>query len=118
MKWLAVFVLAACHGSGSDRSYALATGGDPDDGLVAIEEHGCAACHAIPGVRSLRGSVGPSLADFAHRSVIAGILPNSPPNLTHWLLDPPRISPHTAMPAVGLTEQEARDVAAYLYTLD
>ena len=68
-------------------------------------------------MRALHGRVAPSLDDFAHRAVIAGILPNTPANLTRWLLDPPRISPRTAMPELGLTDQEARDVAAYLYTL-
>jgi cytochrome c1 len=34
-----------------------------------------------------------------------------------WLLDPPQIDPLTAMPAPGISEAEARDVAAYLYRL-
>ena len=34
-----------------------------------------------------------------------------------WLLDPGAISPGSAMPALGLSEAEARDAAAYLFTL-
>jgi cytochrome c len=108
----------ACRGSGTDRSYPVSTGGDRTRGLAAIERLGCGACHDIPGVRGLHGRLAPSLDDFTHRAVIAGILPNSPANLTRWLLDPPSISPRTAMPVLGLTDQEARDVAAYLYNLD
>ena len=47
-----------------------------------------------------------------------GVLPNTPDNLLAWIKDPPGIDPLTAMPASGLDEAEARDVAAYLYTLD
>jgi cytochrome c1 len=32
--------------------------------------------------------------------------------------DPHLVEKHTAMPTLGLTQKEARDVAAYLYTLD
>jgi mono/diheme cytochrome c family protein len=31
---------------------------------------------------------------------------------------PRSVEAHTAMPAVGLSEQQAKDVAAYLYTLN
>ena len=51
------------------------------------------------------------------RAYIAGRLPNRPTMLTVWLRDPPPIDPETAMPALGLSEAEALDVAAYLYTL-
>ena len=49
--------------------------------------------------------------------MIAGELPNSPPNLVRWLLNPPSVEPGTAMPDLGLTDQQAHDIAAYLYTL-
>jgi cytochrome c1 len=32
-------------------------------------------------------------------------------------MDAPKMKPRTAMPDLGLSEQQARDVAAYLYTL-
>jgi cytochrome c2 len=115
---LLVLALAGCRGSGTDRTYPVATGGDPEHGRAEIVRYGCAACHEIPGVRELHGRVAPALADFAHRGVIAGVVPNTPDNLEHWLVDPPAISPRTAMPPLGLTQEEARDVAAYLYTLD
>lgn len=92
-------------------------GGHPTAGRALIASYGCAACHHIPGVRTVSGSVGPSLEGFGRRSYIAGRVPNRPAWLTLWLRDPPFIDPQTAMPALGITEREARHMAAYLYTL-
>jgi cytochrome c len=107
----------ACEGGGQSLA-TRPTGGDADRGELAILDHGCGACHVIPGVRAARGDVGPPLAGFGRRSLIAGVVPNDPAHLVHWLRDPRAFEPHTAMPDLGLTEREARDVAAYLYTLD
>jgi cytochrome c2 len=92
-------------------------GGDPRSGAALIATYGCTACHQVPGIALATGTVGPPLAGFARRAYIAGRLPNRPMMLTAWLRDPPAIDPETAMPALGLTETEALDVAAYLYTL-
>jgi cytochrome c len=72
----------------------------------------------IPGIDQPRGVVGPPLDAFARRTFIAGVIPNTPVNLMRWVIDPQAIDPRTAMPSVGLTQAEAQDVAAYLYTLD
>lgn len=111
-------VAASCRGEEHRDSFRVATGGDADRGHDVIAEHGCAACHDIPGVRAPGGLVGPPLGGFARRTFIAGELPNTPENLVRWIQHPHRIEPHTAMPELGLTEKEARDVAAYLSTLD
>jgi cytochrome c1 len=37
--------------------------------------------------------------------------------MVRWLLDPPAVDSATAMPKVGLSITQARDVSAYLYTL-
>jgi cytochrome c2 len=92
-------------------------GGDPERGAAAIVTYGCGGCHSIPGIRGARGTVGPPLNDFATRGYVAGVQPNWPRHLVRWIVDPPAISPQTAMPALGVTEQEGRDIAAYLYTL-
>jgi cytochrome c1 len=62
--------------------------------------------------------VAPSLEAFARRTFIAGVVPNTPTNLVRWVIDPTSIEPRTAMPVLGLSQAEAQDVAAYLYTLD
>ncbi|WP_166805097.1 cytochrome c4 [Nitrosococcus wardiae] len=92
-------------------------GGNPKTGRNLIAHYGCTACHPIPGVNTLTGSVGPSLEGFGRRSYIAGRIPNRPAWLTLWLQNPPFIDPKTVMPALGINEVEARHMAAYLYTL-
>jgi mono/diheme cytochrome c family protein len=94
--------------------------GDPARGLalVAGGSYGCAACHAIPDIRFPKGNVGPPLAGMAGRSLIAGHLPNKPGVMVAFLQNPPALAPQTGMPNVGLTTEQARDIAAYLYTLE
>ena len=94
------------------------TGADAAAGLAVIERLGCAACHQIPGVDWPQGTVGGSLDGFADRSMIAGQFPNQPDTLANWVRNAPSMSATTGMPAMPLTSAEARDVAAYLYTLD
>jgi cytochrome c1 len=110
-----LLLLGAC--TASDR-YRPQPFGDPVAGKATIEHYGCNACHAIPEIRGFGGEVAPSLAHIANRALIAGELPNTPANLVRWIQDPHAIEEHTAMPTLGLTPKEARDVAAYLYTLD
>jgi cytochrome c len=93
------------------------TGGDPATGQVKIRNYGCQACHTIPGVSGADAWVGPPLMHWSKRVYIAGELPNTPENLTKWIQHPPQIEPKTAMPDMGVTEQDSRDIAAYLYTL-
>lgn len=94
------------------------TGADTRAGLETIERVGCAACHRIPGVDWPQGTVGGSLNGFADRSMIAGRFPNQPDILAVWIRNAPSMSATTGMPAMPITPTEARDVAAYLYTLE
>jgi cytochrome c1 len=91
--------------------------GDPERGRDAIARVGCGVCHVIPGVRGPDGVVGPSLAKVGSRVYLAGSLPNRPPVMAQFVRDAPSLVPGTAMPDLPLDEQAARDVAAYLYTL-
>ena len=92
-------------------------GADAGRGRARIAEYGCVSCHAIPGVRGPGARVGPPLRHLASRAYLAGVLPNTPANLVRWLRAPPAIAPRTAMPDMGLSEADARDIAAYLLTL-
>jgi cytochrome c1 len=91
--------------------------GDPARGRAVIAGVGCGACHDIPGVPGAAGIVAPSLRSFARRTLIGGVHVNEAQVLVGWVRDAPQLSPETGMPAMPITEQEARDVAAYLYTL-
>jgi cytochrome c1 len=113
---LALLLLGACERDEAPAAQRV-FGGSPEFGRELIAAQGCTACHVIPGIAGFTGSVGPSLDGFGGRALIAGRLPNRPMMLTAWLRDPPAIDPATAMPALGLSEPETRDMAAYLYTL-
>jgi cytochrome c2 len=115
---LAVSTLIGCEGGRTDYLPPAFTGGNAHKGAAAIAEVGCGACHVIPGIRGARGVVGPSLDGFAQRTFIAGQLPNTPGNLTTWILNPHAVEPQTAMPALDLDPGQARDIAAFLYTLN
>lgn len=118
-RWLIalqICLLAGCARP-EQRSLTVTTGGDPVRGIAVIREVGCGSCHTIPGIREARGRVAPPLTFFAERTFIAGRVPNTPSNLVLWISNPPAVDPGTAMPRLGLSEQQARDVAAYLYTL-
>jgi len=112
---LALGIMANYRGGGKDEP--VFTGGVAGHGRQVILEKNCGSCHTIPGVRGARGVVGPPLFFFSRRTYIAGQLPNSTENLVRWLRSPQSVEPGTAMPTLGLSEQQARDVAAYLYTL-
>jgi cytochrome c len=110
---------ASCGGSSeAERAAAEMTGGgSPARGRAAIERYGCATCHTIPGVRGADALVGPPLTQVASRAYVGGVLTNSPENMIRWIRDPRAVDPLTAMPTLGVTDQDARDIASYLYTL-
>lgn len=108
-------LLSACTSGPSDVAVQV-TGGDASRAPELIRQYGCSSCHTVPGVRSARGLVGPPLTDIQHRAYIAGVLPNTPENLIDWIRMPQAIRPGTAMPNMGVTDEDARHLAAYLYT--
>ncbi|WP_119679773.1 c-type cytochrome [Indioceanicola profundi] len=121
--FLLFLTLTACNEAATERPASEiarhVAGGDPEIGrrILNDRDYGCGACHAIPGVRHARGSVGPPLHGMAVRGYVAGRLPNYPENLVNWIYDPQRIDPQSAMPNTGISREEATHVAAYLYTL-
>ncbi len=108
--------LTACAGS-AGRDGEDAGGGSADRGRQAIERFGCGACHTIPGIEGAQASVGPSLEGIGRRARLAGDLPNTPDNLVRWIRTPQDVVAGTMMPNLGIGDRDARDIAAYLYTL-
>jgi len=122
-RWLRMIALAgaaasigAC-GDARGASARMVQGGDADRGARAIDTYGCGTCHMIPGIRDATGMVGPPLTAFGRRTIIAGRVPNDPDALVHWIRAPQEIDPGTAMPNLDVTDRDAKDIAAYLYTL-
>jgi cytochrome c len=110
-------VVAGCDAGKTRRDVDVSTIGDSQHGKQLIASYGCGACHMIPGVHAARGKVGPPLLYFAERTMIAGELPNTPENLEKWIEHPKQVEPNTAMPDLGVKPNEAKEMAAYLYTL-
>ena len=90
---------------------------DAARGKTAILQYGCISCHAIPGVVGANAPVGPPLDGMGARTILAGVIPNTPENLVKFLRDPKDVKPLGAMPDLGVTERDARDIAAYLLAL-
>ncbi len=91
---------------------------DASRGRVALHQHACTACHTIPGIAGADVHVGPPLRGLARQPLIAGSLPNTEEALVQWIRNPHRVDPESAMPALGVSEADARDMAAYLRTLN
>lgn len=116
----AVASIMVLHGQDVTRARLQAeqmTGGSVDRGRLASARYGCGACHVIPGITAAEGQVGPSLAGIASRRTIAGRLANQPGQMVFWLRHPQKVVPGNAMPDQQLSARDARDIAAYLYTL-
>lgn len=130
LRWLALLVAASVfaavaaggvmYAQARSRTRTMAeqiTGGSSKAGRVAIATYGCGSCHVISGVSGALGEVGPPLTGIATRAEIAGHLPNDPAAMVRWLMHPQAIAPGNGMPEQGVSEAEARDMSAYLYTL-
>jgi cytochrome c len=113
---LLLLVALAAAGCGGRPSVATVAGGAPERGKTLILRYGCAACHFIPGIPGHGANVGPPLANLGSRAYVAGVLPNTPENLVLWLRNPPQVDPRTAMPNLGVSQGEAADIAAFLYS--
>jgi cytochrome c1 len=105
-------VLSGCSDAGPNAI------GDPVRGRVALTQYACHACHVIPGVTGSDVHVGPPLAGLARRATIAGNITNTPEHLIAWIRDPQALDQTTAMPNMHVSERDARDIAAYLSTLN
>jgi len=109
--------LCGCRGGKLPLPYHPQVAGSPLRGQAVIVQYRCGSCHIIPGIDNANGLVGPPLTEFSRRTFIAGEVPNVPANLVHWVESPTSLKPATAMPDLGLSQQQATDVVAYLETL-
>ena len=117
-------LLVAPSGCGNKFDYAKGaemTGGDPQAGREKIIVHDCHSCHEIPGVPLNPQRKGPSLKHWAGQSTIAKKLPNTPENLEDYIEHPERMrhgsSVKNEMSLSSVKPADAKDIAAYLYSL-
>jgi cytochrome c len=113
---LLLILLAACNSKQKHHNMP-ATGGNADRGRKVLQNYGCTSCHAIPGVSGPQGEVGPPLARMGSRQLIGGKFQNTPRNMMNFIRNPQAMDPQNAMPNLGVTAGDARDIAAYLSTL-
>lgn len=101
------------------KAEETAATGAPDAGRGkrALHQYACITCHEIPGVTGAEVGVGPPLHGIGSRRMLGGVLPNSPENMALWIRFPRRFAPGSAMPDLGVSARDARDIAAYLGTL-
>ncbi len=114
----AVTALAACGRPDAPtvRQATMVGAAEPKKAPAALRAYGCVSCHTIPGVRGANALVGPPLNAFAKRRFVAGRVPNEPDRLVQFIVNPQSIKPGSAMPVTGIGVEEARNVAAYLYS--
>lgn len=101
----------------SSPSHAADATSEAAQGRRLLGQYQCGSCHAIPGVAAARGKAGPALDAFGLRSYIAGHVPNRTENLVRWIVRPSSVVPGTTMPSMGVSEEDARRMAAYLHGL-
>ena len=112
-----VTILSGCRAETQTPQHQIIPDGDAARGQRAFVDYGCHSCHVIPGIRQARGLVGPPLTDWGDRGFIAGQFDNNAENLVSWIMAPQALIPGSAMPDMGVTWQDAKDMSAYLYSL-
>jgi cytochrome c1 len=111
---LAVLGSTGCGGGGA--TIEVGGGARASRAPAEIAAYGCGSCHTIAGVSGANADIGPELRHFADRRYIAGRLPNTAPNLIRWIRSPQQVDPGNVMPDLNVSDQDARDIAAYLYS--
>ena len=105
--------------TGSDGSFhprkGISAGGDASRGKGLVETVGCKGCHVVADDLRMRQARGFSY-DVAPELSRAGSKLD-PDWIFEWIKDPRAYRPATRMPNLRLTDQEARDIVAYLSTL-
>ncbi len=111
-------MLAFAAGCGGDDPDTVEVeGGDPATGEELVVSYDCASCHYIPGFPESSGHDAPGLQLWPNRAFVAGAAPNRPENVISFLMEPDSIQPGSGMPNLGISEEEARHIAAYLFTI-
>ena len=86
-------------------------------GSALFMKASCASCHHIAGTVA-NGLEGPDLTHFASRkTMLAGLMDNTPDNVTKWITDPQKIKPGAHMPRFIFAADSIKVLTAYLTSL-
>lgn len=115
---LSIMACTAREQQSSAPTGQTAPSAEAEQGRHLIARYGCNACHVVPGVAGPQGALGPSLAGIASRPTLSGgTVQNTPANLAQFIQNPASLNAQSTMPPIGLSDEEARAIAAYLATL-
>jgi len=120
LKTLPAMDSAQYASSVTSASQTCATRGEDSappmtEGAVVLRQYACHSCHVIQGVVGPDIHVGPRLERWPSRASIAGGLPNTRENLARFIRKPNEHVPGSLMPALGVTEADARLMADFLF---
>ena len=93
----------------------ISQGGSSAHGMELVNTIGCKGCHVIGDDTRMRNARGFSY-DMAPELTRAGSKLN-PDWMFEWIKNPRAFRPNTRMPNLRLSDQEARDIVAYLSTM-
>lgn len=86
-------------------------------GMRLFSERTCAGCHSISGIVAV-SHIGPDLTHLASRkTLISGVLTNTPKNLYLWLQNPQKLKEGSHMPNFILSNNELEALVKYLEEL-
>lgn len=109
------------HSASGSNDLAPLAGADLGKGRALLDTKGCGSCHTFGGVAAIAASAPPAMdgREFARGHTLAPDLRAtrermSAKQLVAWLKDPKGVKRDTPMPNVGLSDVEARDLAAYI----
>ena len=96
--------------------------GSPEQGRALLSSKGCMSCHRMTGVPAVPALPTAEPLDAAVLARGQKMAPDlrwardrmRPASLVAWIVDPAAVKADAAMPALGITEAEAADIAAYL----
>jgi cytochrome c oxidase subunit 2 len=119
--WMRFQVIAEPEASFSawlarEAAPAAAPTGEAAQGAQIFQQQKCGDCHAV-SPRDTRMLSGPPLNHIASRRLLGGDIPNTPENLTHWILTPQEIKPGNHMMNPQITAGDVRPLAAYTESL-
>jgi cytochrome c oxidase subunit II len=119
------FIVVAQNGADYNAWLAQQKKAAPEPAEGSIEKQGqqaflgssCTYCHTVTGTNA-SGRIGPDLTHIASRQTIgAGLLANTPGNLSGWITNAQALKPGNQMPPINLDAVEVKQIVAYLESL-
>jgi mono/diheme cytochrome c family protein len=114
LKAIVHYLFAKSEEDTAQHPKADTPSGNAENGKRLVHARGCQACHMLKDdkydntldIEAMRRQQGPGLVAFSSKTTAAW--------LYDWLKDPSSYNPSTRMPNLRLSDEDARDITAYL----